>query len=435
MRRCVAPLLALTMTSMIALADEIHLSGGTVIRCRVERVTNSGIFYRDIRPAGKGAGPGPGGEERETLRSISRELAEMIVYDSGETLTLREPAGPDRIFLYDGRVLQGKVVHMADRYLVYRAPGEKVDLVINGSVVRKVLFSDDTEQIVDGARDRDSGGKNQAEPGERRGMVWPVSTTPYRISIELMTGRKWLDPVWKVRRSALPSATPFFSYVESIRHYRIESAQEVGLGFRVRLCGSLWLEGDFSHALFRTGFTDAAYNPMGQYVAEGTYRELLGSLVLAYYFCSRFGLFAGARYFGYYQTAEGTWVSGSNVFPLKEGSFFHSGGALTGFEYNQPLFRYLGIHCRALGGILFGKESLEEDTFIRPIFLADVDYSTALFADILVGPQVPVPPLHTTVTFGFTYRYLYYTRYNRYRYSSDRDEHNYGVRCSLRYTY
>jgi hypothetical protein len=429
-------LFPLCFSLCLAHADEIHLSGGTVIRCRVERVTSGEILYRDIRPEGKGgdAASAPESKDRETLRSINRGLAEMIVYDDGEVLTLKAAAGTDRIFLYNGRILQGKVVHVSDRYLVYRPRGQGADQVIAGTVVRKVLFSDNTERVMDGLPQDIAAGMETAEQGERKGMAWPESGTPKRISLGFGLGYETWRPVWK-RRHVDSMMTG-----RGVKDLHVAPAISYLPSISVRLHERLWGTASFCYSKHRT--TDTMSYTGGSWQcatrADGYIETYRADIDLKWATGRWLSVHGGIFYFGYHHNMFNRLVvvSSPGYADASEKTRLNSGGARIGPSINLPIIRYLDFQARLSGGYLLGKESYCYDRALTIPYANSISSAVGAFSiDLFAGPEFKIPPLQTTIILGFNCELLWYTQHENFYYHSGRRDWRYGAVCLLRYTF
>lgn len=123
MLKTLLPIFVLSI-ALSASADEIYLNNHSMIKGTVVKVTENEVRYH------------PEGQEVDNI--IPKDLVEKIIY--GKKDAVKVP--PDRIVLYDGFAIAGKVKHIALRYITYIPCKSKTEMFVDRSLADKIIFGD-----------------------------------------------------------------------------------------------------------------------------------------------------------------------------------------------------------------------------------------------------------------------------------------------------
>lgn len=158
----------LLLLSSIGYADEIHLKDGTVIKGKIIRVTEKSIEYD------------PEGEIPFDI--YPREKALKLKYDNGTVVQLApgvdkdksDSGSNDRLYLKDGKVLEGSVTDFDAKSITYIPAGQKEKISIPRSTVVRIVYPDGSTVFLA----KEPVEERAPFPERKKSSSWLFSTDP-----------------------------------------------------------------------------------------------------------------------------------------------------------------------------------------------------------------------------------------------------------------
>ncbi len=425
---------AIILCDLIAWADEIYLTDGSMVRGKIVRITDTEVRYSVT--AGEGKAPvlsetenkkNEGEGEPETVpenapeteeeRAVSREMVEKVIYDGGAVLTLKKEAAPDRLFLYDGHIMEGKVARITDRYVAFQYRGSEPLQIISRDLSDKVMFGDGREISL--KVERPQAAQDPKNPAVEKKDVPEAPKKEeekgrFSFTIGVIGAYEIWKPVWQKIINPFPYLFMDFSVDPAVRY---------GPEISFRLPDGFGVSGRFLYSRVRA----KGYANTGPYMIMNDVRNEFfeSELSVKYFLSDKIAVYGGLKYFGYLQrwavTVSYLYLSSFRTY---DHFHYHNAGPRVGTEFIVPVFWRLSLRGDLSGGLLFGYQRL------------DSTYKTsAYFFDLRGGVLLHFPSAHIAFTADYRWHLLKFLQFDNSQFHSGGRELMYGAQFGVRYEY
>ncbi|MBN1533596.1 MAG: hypothetical protein JXA20_13085 [Spirochaetes bacterium] len=420
MKRRVSLLTGLLLCGVMAWADEIHLLDGTVLRGRVVRVTDAGVKYTEQ----------DGGAEK----TVPSRDVKGIRYEDGEEFSPKGAEAMDRLTLKDGHEIEGKVVRVADTYVIFRKRGDEADQILSRDLVGRISYGDgQVVEAEDSGADAKTGKEGDGAPREpvreekrdsqresKNGDADAATGSgDYRARMKRFSARvtvsymSWKPPWREIGDGLYASGT-----------YDYSSAFMYGIELSARIWRRLWISGQFQYGKFDG---EGNVNVFGGLFRErvNCRNDLINANFLIRMDINRYADFNfGVNYYRFYERGSEILYSSYSaiVYPVYH-SNFNSFGPRIGFGLELPLFWRLQLQGDLGAGALFGK------------YLHSFTETVSWCIDATAGIGMQFPDLHLAVALQYGIQYQYFSRHDNPDIGDGADEYLHGVTLSVAFVY
>lgn len=128
-------------------ADQIFMSGGTVIKGKVLRITEHDVEYNPVSGS--------------TIDTVEKSSIAKIVYDDGKMVTFRL----DTLFVSDGAAVRGTIARITNDIIVYMPEGSREEKSLKRSDVVRIEYGDGRKVEMDGAEEKPGRSGKQRHTG------------------------------------------------------------------------------------------------------------------------------------------------------------------------------------------------------------------------------------------------------------------------------